>query len=120
MNKNWTALFEHTFKPPKTVAEAVDRLLEMLSDEEKMMVSLMDEEDLFDPYFGLALVMMNPSMKEDDLFNLHFGLGLAIRNAFGLHEPGSKLLASCGTSHPNDASWVIISALWRALQTWEP
>ncbi|WP_431065683.1 DUF6794 domain-containing protein [Methylotuvimicrobium sp.] len=67
----------------------------ILSGEEKLMIAL---------------------MPEDDLIDLHFSLGLAIRNAFGLHEPGSKLLASCGTSHPNDASGVIISALWRALQ----
>lgn len=30
-------------------------------------------------------------MKKDGLFDLHFDLGLAIRNAFGLHETGSKL-----------------------------
>lgn len=78
-----------------TVGEDVDRLMAILSGEEKLMIAL---------------------MPEDDLIDLHFGLGLAIRNAFGLHEPGSKLLASCGTSHPNDASGVIISALWRALQ----
>ncbi|MBE0435806.1 MAG: hypothetical protein IBX56_08390, partial [Methylomicrobium sp.] len=55
-------------------------------------------------------------MPEKDLFNLHFGLGLAIRNAFRLHESGSKLLSSCGTSHPDDASGVIILNLWRKLQ----
>ena len=85
--------------PPETVAGAVDMLLGLLSVEEK---------------FEIAV------MPKDKLFDLHFGLGLAIRNAFRLHEPGSKLLASCGTSHPDDASWVIISALWRTLQTWEP
>jgi hypothetical protein len=41
---------------------------------------------------------------------------MAIRNVFGLHEPGRKLLASCGVVHPDDASEVIISELWRALQ----
>ena len=85
--------------PPETVAEAVEMLLGLLSVEEK---------------FEIAV------MPKDKLFDLHFGLGLAIRNAFGLHDSGSKLLSSCGTSHSEDASWVIISALWRALQTWEP
>ena len=86
-------------EPPETVAEAVEILLGLLSVEEK---------------FEIAV------MPKDKLFDLHFGLGLAVRNAFGLHEADSKLLASCGTSHPDDASGVIISGLWRALQTWEP
>lgn len=86
-------------KPPETVAEAVEMLLGLLGVEEKFQIAV---------------------MPKDKLFDLHSGFGLAIRNAFRLHEPGSKLLASCGTSHPDDASWVIISALWRALQTWEP
>jgi hypothetical protein len=41
------------------------------------------------------------SMQEDDLIGLHLGLGSAIRNAFELHEPDSKLLASCGVEHPD-------------------
>ena len=95
MAKNWTDLFEHDFKPPGTVDEAVDRLMEILSGEEKLMIALMEEHDLI---------------------HLHCGLGLAIDNAFGLHEPGSKLLASCGTSHPGDASGAIILNLWRRLR----
>ena len=55
-------------------------------------------------------------MREEDLFNLHFSLGMAIRNAFGLHVPWSKLLASCGVIHPDDASGVIIQTLWRRLR----
>ena len=55
-------------------------------------------------------------MQEEDLMDLHFSLGMAIRNVFGLHEPGRKLLASCGVEHPDDASGVIISELWRELQ----
>jgi aspartyl protease family protein len=60
--------------------------MEILSGEEKLMIAL---------------------MPEDELIDLHFGLGLAVRNAFGLHKPESKLLSSCGTSHPDDASGVI-------------
>ena len=33
-----------------------------------------------------------------------------------LHIPWSKLLASCGVVHPDDASGVIIQALWRRLR----
>jgi hypothetical protein len=50
-------------------------------------------------------------MRDDELIDLHFGLGMVIRNAFGLHEPGNKLLASCGVAHPDDASEVIIREL---------
>ena len=54
-------------------------------------------------------------MAKEDLIKLHFSLGMAIRNAFDLHVPWSKLLASCGVVHPDDASGVIIRALWRRL-----
>lgn len=60
-------------------------------------------------------------MPKEDLINLHFGLGMAIRNAFGLHEQGSKLLASCNNNelynsiHPDNASEVIIRQLWNKL-----
>ena len=56
------------------------------------------------------------AIKEDDLIDLHFTLGLAIRNAFGLHDLGSKLIADCGVVHPDDASGVIIKELWKKLQ----
>jgi hypothetical protein len=59
-------------KPPETVAEAVDRLLLVLSDDQKVEIA---------------------ATPEDDLVNLHFGLGREIRNAFGLHDLGSKLIA---------------------------
>ncbi len=55
-------------------------------------------------------------MREDKLINLHLSLGLAIRNAFGLHVPGSKLLASSGASHPDDASGMIINKLCSRLK----
>ena len=44
------------------------------------------------------------AMKENDLIDLHFSFGLAIRNASGLHDMGSKLIADCGVVHPDDAS----------------
>ncbi|MBE0469977.1 MAG: hypothetical protein IBX55_10785 [Methyloprofundus sp.] len=82
-------------KPPETVAEAVDRLLVVLSDDQKAEIA---------------------AMKEDDLIDLHFGLGREIRNAFGLHDLGSKLLADCGTPHPDDGAGVIVKKLWDQLK----
>jgi hypothetical protein len=80
--------------------EAVDRLMVILEDDHKAAIAFMQEEDLI---------------------NLHFGLGMAIRNAFGLHEQGNKLLTSCNNNelynsvHPDDASEVIIRQLWNKL-----
>ncbi|MDD5319506.1 MAG: hypothetical protein PHD43_02605 [Methylococcales bacterium] len=96
MTKNWPTFLQNPFRLPETVAEAVERLMAVLEDEHKAVLAIMQEEDLID---------------------FHFSLGMAIRNAFGLHVPWSKLLASCGAVHPDDASGVIIQALWRALQT---
>jgi hypothetical protein len=54
---------------------------------------------------------------QGDLINLHFTLNLAIRNAFGLHDADSKLLAACGHSIETDeASHMIIIQLWNRLQ----
>jgi hypothetical protein len=94
LTKNWPDFLQQNVKPPETVAEAVDRLIAILDDDQKATISAMREEDLID---------------------LHFGLGMAIRNAFGLHEPGGKLLASCDAAHPDDASEMMVKMLWREL-----
>ena len=80
---------------PETVADAVKLLLSVLNNEQKSNIA---------------------AMKEDDLIDLHFSLGLAIRNAFRLHDLGSKLIADCGVVHPDDASGVIIKILWKKLK----
>ena len=88
---NWLKIgqlfLQNNFSLPETVDEAVERLMTVLEDEAKSDIR---------------------SMTEDDLIDLHFSLGMAIRNAFDLHVPWSKLLASCGVVHPDDASGVII------------
>ena len=81
-------MFGEQPQPPETATEAVDRLIMFLDGEHKIAIAVMEEDELFD---------------------LHFNLGLVIRNAFGLHEPGSKLLASCSISHLDDASGMIIA-----------
>jgi len=82
-------------KAPETVTEAVGRLLVVLSDDQKAEIA---------------------AMQKDELISLHFGLGMEIRNAFGLHDLGSKLLADCGTPNPDDGAGVIIKKLWEQLQ----
>ena len=55
-------------------------------------------------------------MEEDELIRLHRGLGMAIRNNFGLWKGNKALLLETGERHPDDASGVIITALWRTLR----
>lgn len=95
MNKNWSDYFQVTFKLPETVDEAVELLVTVLDEETKNKIS---------------------SLQEDELINMHFGLGIAIRNAFGLHDLSSPLLADCQVKHPDDASEIIIKKLWNKLK----
>jgi len=94
MTDNWIDSFKLNLQPPETVAEAVDKLLLILSDEQKNEIR---------------------ALKEDDLIDLHFGLGMEIRNAFGLHDLDSKLLADCGTRHPDDGAGVVVRELHNKL-----
>lgn len=89
-------IFNNELTPPTTVDEAVNRLLIILNEPERMAIA---------------------SAEEDELIEFHFGLGAAIRNAFALHNPSSELLLDCGTSiHPDDASLIIIKSLWKQLR----
>lgn len=55
--------------------------------------------------------------KEDELIRLHFSWGAKIRNEYGLWDgTNQKLLNSCGVTHPDDASAIIIEQLWRTLR----
>lgn len=82
----------------KTVWEVVDYLIQSL-----------DEKDLEDVR----------KMDEQDLSLLHFGLGQYVRELSGLWRGNKELLADCGSEgmHADDASAVIIRALWWRLQT---
>lgn len=95
MAKNWRELIGKNIQPPSTLNEAIDRLMRVLEDEQKIMLATMSSEDLI---------------------SLHFSLGTAIRNAFGLHKPGNALLTDCGVSHPDDATDLIIRKLWEKFQ----
>jgi len=72
LTTNWPTFLQDNFKLPETVDEAVDRLMMVLDDEQKIALA---------------------TLQEDDLINLHFSLGMAVRNAFGLHNADSRLLA---------------------------
>jgi hypothetical protein len=98
---------------PQTVAEAVASLLQSLGQAAK------DE------------IAATP---EDELIFLHYSLGASIRNHYGLWEGNAALLADCQrvkyegradvpeipegalVIHSDDASMVIIRALWARLR----
>lgn len=94
MNEMWPALIQSTIEPPKTIAETVDRLVTVLDDEHKTVIAAMPEEDLF---------------------NLYFSLGLVLRNAFCFWGSKSPLQSLCNASSPDDISDKIIHALWQQL-----
>ena len=84
---------------PKSMDEAVERLMADLSEEDKKELK---------------------NTKEEYLILHHFGLGEHIRNEFGLWQWNKDLLESCcGGGYyqdPDEASSVIIKALWERLQ----
>ena len=87
---------------PLTVEEAVDRL--------HANISLNDE------------IRLAATLAEEDLTDFHFSLGHHIRNDFGLWSGNDALLESCRVIagkqdlHVDDASCVIIKALWLRLK----
>ena len=92
---DWSNQLKSITQTPKTVPDAVNRLMTVLNDEQKLIIA---------------------TMQEDELIGLHFSLGTDIRNSFDLHDQNSLLLKSCGSFvHPDDVSMGIIHALWKNL-----
>ncbi len=87
---------------PQTIEEAVDYLLANLSLNDEIQINL---------------------MKKEDLPNLHFSLGSVIRNEMGLWSGNESLMKSCrqyagnDSLHEDDASSVIIDAMWERLRS---
>ena len=81
--------------PPKTLDEALKRLLSILSYDLKDQLRFMDREEIT-PYFDSELSTM-------------------VKNAFDLQN-NPELVYDCKTKNANDASAVIILALWWKLK----
>lgn len=75
---------------PDSLEEAVSHLIAVLSDRSKDLIR---------------------STAEDDLILFHHGWGTGIRNEFGLHGKNDQLLRSCGATHADEASMVIMKAV---------
>ena len=85
----------------KSVSEAVDVLISVMTLKDRTRIASMDEGDLID---------------------LHFSLGAYVRNEFGLWSGNKQLLEDCRRVsmdqylHPDQASSVIIRELWKQLR----
>ena len=80
---------------PKTVDEAVTNILAEMKDADRARIR---------------------DTKKEDLILFHHGWGTGIRNEFGLWRGNTNLMAACHADHPDDASMVIIEAVWQRLQ----
>jgi hypothetical protein len=82
---------------PKTIDEAVDRLLKVYGKEVKAEIR---------------------STAKEDLLKFHHSLGLEIRNSFGLWGENAELLSTLAPANcwGDNASMVIIEALWSRLR----
>lgn len=87
--------------PPKTINEAVGRLITDMKLKDKTTIA---------------------NMTEEELILLHANLGVFIRNTFGLWEDNKELLESCCSIIQTDdlsadnASDIIIEELWKKLR----
>ena len=80
---------------PTTIDTAVRLLMGLMPEEEQTKIAYLSESYL-------------PT--------LHIGLGQWIRNNMGLWKDNPALLEATGQSDPDDASTVIITALWHRLR----
>lgn len=85
---------------PATVDEAVERLMLWLDDEQLDTIARRKRS-----YHGV----------EPDSISTRL-LGMTIRNEFGLWSKESPLREATGKKHPDDASAVIMRALWQKLR----
>jgi hypothetical protein len=80
---------------PKTVDEAVTSILADMKDADRTRIR---------------------DTKKEDLISFHHGWGTGIRDEFGLWRGNTNLMTACHADHPDDASMVIIEAVWQKLQ----
>ena len=81
---------------PKTIGEAVDILEHILLDIEKEGIMNMPEQGVVD---------------------LYLVYGKWIKNNLGLCDGNYELISDCNANEPEEASIVIIQALWKTLNS---
>lgn len=83
---------------PKTVSEAVDRLLSAISEVDKALIR---------------------GVKKEEMIQFHHSWGQGIRNGFGLWGKNQALISSLPPEQrwADNASMFIIEAVWERLQS---
>ena len=93
---------------PRTIDDAIERIISGMSEEEKSELR---------------------NTPERELINFHFGLGWVIRNEFGLYQGNDALLKACARTRlnafekllfmndPDEASGFIIEEVWKQLNS---
>ena len=84
---------------PKSVGEAAERVLQLMSEEDRARLR---------------------RTARGDLIQFHFTLGLFIRNNFGLYAGNDALLRSSGCFEADGCSSAIIERAWEKLQATAP
>jgi hypothetical protein len=91
---------------PETIGDAVDRIIDTMSENEKSSVR---------------------NTQCNELIKFHFSLGSIIRNEFGLNQGNDALMKACARSRQNDferllflndpdeASGFIVEEIWKRL-----
>ncbi len=85
---------------PESCSEAVEYLVEGMSDKDRSTVR---------------------NTQKENLINFHFGWGMGIRNDFGLWRGNDRLISSCmelnstNDAHPDSISMIIIEEVWKTL-----
>ena len=80
--------------------------------------------ETIDEAVDLLLIQVPPStreeiasMSEDYLIWVHMDFGHYVRKDFGLYVGNVALMEATDQQTADDASWVIIEAMWRRLKT---
>ena len=93
-----------------------------MTNEEKQPQSVEEAVDRLHANMGLNDEILLATMNEEDLIDAHLALGHQIRHEFGLWTGNIALLESCRiiaddiNLHIDDASMVIINALWEKVK----
>ena len=93
-----------------------------MTNEEKQPQSVEEAVDRLHANMGLNDEILLATMNEEDLIDAHLALGHQIRHEFGLWTGNIALLESCRIIaddkdlHIDDASMVIINALWEKVK----
>jgi len=93
-----------------------------MTNEEKQPQTVEEAVEMLHANMGLNDEILLATMREENLIDVHFVLGYQIRQEFGLWTGNDALLESCRilsgdkNLHVDDASMLIVKALWEKVK----